>query len=498
MIKKTLRKITGIVLAAAMVIAMAGLVAHWPPAEATDPFAEMRDEYLQPDALWGQRPLTSDNLPLEHLDAEGTGGAAFLHLDDSRHPYESYKHFEYPQESMRTDRFIVRYREGRAESFEAKMNSYLDDSVDIVSCMSSFRTGEKIYRGETDSSDFGTNNADLDIGVRSGDTDRFAPEVQTVSLSARDMRVLFLREPMLPSEFAEKISGTGADRDILYVQPDFELSLLSELNLTVLGGDNTVATSPSQTGSAALEESATDGADPGAGIKPCQETGLDHGNGTQLESGYSETPENTLAEPKTDGGFEDEAHIDEDLEDTDGLEQIPSPVQQVTVAVIDTGVATCHELFSGFLHPETVEANTSSLSYAHGSHVTGILVKTVQETGADIDILPIRVFDNGNAHTSDIIAAIHFAEYHGARVINMSFGSTAFNRALYETIAESGALFVASAGNNRRDFDDMPTYPAGYADYGLPNVISVASVNADESFSFFSSHGSGRDRKSVV
>ena len=160
MSNRAFRKVTTIIVVTALMLAMAALLMHWPPAEATDPFAEMRDEYLQPDAQWGQRPLTSDNLPLEYLEAEGTGGAAFLYPGDSGRPYESYKHFECPQEAMRTDRFIVRYREGRAESFETKMDMFLEASVDMMSCTSSFRTGQRIHRSETDAGGCGANSAE--------------------------------------------------------------------------------------------------------------------------------------------------------------------------------------------------------------------------------------------------------------------------------------------------------------------------------------------------
>jgi len=105
-----------------------------------------------------------------------------------------------------------------------------------------------------------------------------------------------------------------------------------------------------------------------------------------------------------------------------------------------------------------------------------------------VKLLPLRTFDgSGTAYTADIIAAIIYAESQGAQIINCSWGAQIFNQALFDVISESDALFVTSAGNSRMDSNVTPTYPAGY---DLANVISVASTNSNDSFSFFSNYGS--------
>ncbi len=122
------------------------------------------------------------------------------------------------------------------------------------------------------------------------------------------------------------------------------------------------------------------------------------------------------------------------------------------------------------------------LDQAHGTLIAGIIAAAAPESR----ILPLKVFENGTAYTSDIIEAIHYAEAMGANIANCSWGCTEDNRALYEAMAQSSMLFVCAAGNNRLDLTQTPVYPACYE---LDNVISVTSVNDDGGLSYFSNYG---------
>jgi len=254
------------------------------------------------------------------------------------------------------------------------------------------------------------------------------------AISFAEYEVITLEEAVWPSEFAEELQRAGAAADIEYIQPDFELNLES-LGLELVPAQPTLKLE--------ISEESND------------------------ESGAFEEPE------------EDE-----------GPEEANEPAESartVNVAVIDAGMDTEHEVFEGYLHEAAAGNGSDSLQYAHGTHIGGIIANTAYETGADVRILPIDVFTNGTAYTSDIIAAIVYATEMGADIINCSFGSTNYNQALYDAIAASDALFVCAVGNARRDFDETPSYPAGY---DLPNIVSVASVNADDGFSYFSNYGS--------
>ena len=100
--------------------------------------------------------------------------------------------------------------------------------------------------------------------------------------------------------------------------------------------------------------------------------------------------------------------------------------------------------------------------------------------------MPLKVFENGTAYTSDIIEAINYAEENGASIVNCSWGCTEENLALKETMENSDMTFVCAVGNNRLNLIETPIYPACY---DLDNIISVTSVNNDGGLSYFSNYG---------
>ena len=177
------------------------------------------------------------------------------------------------------------------------------------------------------------------------------------------------------------------------------------------------------------------------------------------------------------------------------------------VAIIDTGIDTENTNFnlftnindngndedengySGDIHGWDFVNNYSSvynpllgLEQAHGTHIAGV----ISRTAPDAQILPLKVFENGIAYTSDIIEAIQYADTMGANIVNCSWGCTDENLALKEAMESTDMLFVCSVGNNRLDLSETPIYPACY---DLDNIISVTSVNADGGLSYFSNYG---------
>jgi len=193
------------------------------------------------------------------------------------------------------------------------------------------------------------------------------------------------------------------------------------------------------------------------------------------------------------------------------ISQVSGDGIPVLVAIIDTGMDANHEALvdyavDGWNFPadnDVVYDENNPLAYAHGTHIAGIIAETASQVGSNLSIMPLKVFENGSAYTSDIIAAIEYADTMDAKIINCSFGSTQMNQALHDAIDASEALFVCAVGNNRRDLALTPSYPACYK---LDNIISVASINADDGFSYFSNYGEdivdiaalGRDVVSVL
>jgi len=102
-------------------------------------------------------------------------------------------------------------------------------------------------------------------------------------------------------------------------------------------------------------------------------------------------------------------------------------------------------------------------------------------------VMPLKVFENGTAYTSDIIEAIEYAASMGTQIVNCSWGSTTDNPALKEAMEDAQQLlFVCAAGNSGANIDESPVYPASF---DCENVISVAAVNRNGLLSGFSNYG---------
>jgi thermitase len=132
----------------------------------------------------------------------------------------------------------------------------------------------------------------------------------------------------------------------------------------------------------------------------------------------------------------------------------------------------------------------------HGTHVAGIVGargdNSIGTVGVNwsVRIMPLKFLDrNGDGNTADAAQAIAYAVDHGAKVINASWGGTAFSQTLYQAVAnaaDSGVLFVSAAGNEGANGDVHPDYPAGFS---LPNVISVAATDRNDRLLDFSNYG---------
>jgi subtilisin family serine protease len=130
----------------------------------------------------------------------------------------------------------------------------------------------------------------------------------------------------------------------------------------------------------------------------------------------------------------------------------------------------------------------------HGTHIAGIIAAVkdnnigIAGVAPESIILPLKIFENGIAYTSDIINAISYAESMGAEIINCSWSSRFNNPALEDAISNSDALFVCAAGNNLYNLDNYPVYPAAYSTTHN-NVISVAAIDQSGKLCRFSNYG---------
>jgi len=129
----------------------------------------------------------------------------------------------------------------------------------------------------------------------------------------------------------------------------------------------------------------------------------------------------------------------------------------------------------------------------HGSHVAGIIgavgdnARGVAGVAWQVRIMPLRfmnAFEQGS--TADAIQAIEYALDQGVKIINCSWGSSSYSTSLRYVMANTDALFICAAGNNARDTDMEPFYPASFSE---GNILSVAASDQMDRLAWFSNYG---------
>ena len=139
---------------------------------------------------------------------------------------------------------------------------------------------------------------------------------------------------------------------------------------------------------------------------------------------------------------------------------------------------------------------TSSRAYddSHGTHAAGLVGATnnnntgIASIGGGVTLMGVRAANN-NGSLINTAEGVAWTVQNGAKVVNMSYGSTYYNQSIataFQQYANSGVVLVASAGNEGDEGNPI-IYPAGYS-----SVISIASVNGDGKLSTFSQYGSDR------
>ncbi len=197
----------------------------------------------------------------------------------------------------------------------------------------------------------------------------------------------------------------------------------------------------------------------------------------------------------------------------------------VTVAVIDTGIDWSHPDLSSQIWVNPGENcsgcrtdgvdndgngyvddwrgwdfvnddNNPMDDHGHGTHVAGTIGAASNNgigiTGINwsVGLMPVKFLNaQGSGSEAGAIAAVLYAAQNGADVLNNSWAGGDYSQALADaiTVADGhGSLFVAAAGNDGSDNDEVPTYPASY---DLPNVLSVAATDNSDHVAYFSNVG---------
>ena len=181
--------------------------------------------------------------------------------------------------------------------------------------------------------------------------------------------------------------------------------------------------------------------------------------------------------------------------DVDAVEAwVVTKGSKTKVAVLDSGVANDNKDITPKVaaHKNFTSGETGDDNYGHGTHVSGIVAATSENTIGvagvcpGCEILDGKVLnDSGVGSSSTLANGINWAVTSGAKVINMSLGVRA-SRSLETAVNNAwnngkGAVLVAAAGNGG---NTSKIYPAGY-----PNVIAVAATDNNDAKATFSTYG---------
>ncbi len=134
----------------------------------------------------------------------------------------------------------------------------------------------------------------------------------------------------------------------------------------------------------------------------------------------------------------------------------------------------------------------------HGTHVSGTIGaegnNSIGVVGVNwhVSIMPLKFLNAGGsgdnaAAAAAILYAAKFKDAGGANLVRVTSNSWSGGKrssTLQDAIANSGSLFVASAGNNG---SNQAVYPAGYSN---ANIISVAATDHNDNLATFSNYSS--------
>ncbi len=169
-----------------------------------------------------------------------------------------------------------------------------------------------------------------------------------------------------------------------------------------------------------------------------------------------------------------------------------------TVAVLDTGIDGAHPDLAGAVVGARDFSDSGSTDdlVGHGTHVAATVTGSGRYKGVapDAALLNGKVLDDSGFGTeSGIIAGMEWAAAEGADVVNLSLGSAMpsdgsdpMSQAVNRLTAETGALFVVSAGNSG------PSTGVG-SPAAADAALTVGAVDRADDLAPFSSRGPRKD-----
>jgi subtilisin family serine protease len=166
----------------------------------------------------------------------------------------------------------------------------------------------------------------------------------------------------------------------------------------------------------------------------------------------------------------------------------------VKVALVDTGIDAGHQDRPARIEigPSFADPTLFGDAVGHGTLSAGIVAAPVNGMGVvglapDVTVQVLKVDDViGNVYVFDVYRAMLWAVDHGARIVNVSMGTTEDSPMLREAADYArarGVLVVAAAGNAAASGNPV-FYPAA-----LPNVLAVGATTVNRQRAPYSESG---------
>lgn len=177
---------------------------------------------------------------------------------------------------------------------------------------------------------------------------------------------------------------------------------------------------------------------------------------------------------------------------------------QIRVAVIDTGLDLTDSRFKNVLchygHEDFTGTGLKDTN-GHGTHVAGLIKQ--YSNGSNYCLIVLKYHTGKLGDNTSYINALRRAFAVGADVINFSSdGGKSIPEEEFLLKTHPKVIMVAAAGNDSKNLDDKPRYPASYP---LGNIVVVGNCNKNGKFYPTSNYGSrvrvcedGRDAFSTL
>lgn len=163
----------------------------------------------------------------------------------------------------------------------------------------------------------------------------------------------------------------------------------------------------------------------------------------------------------------------------------------VRVAVIDTGVDGTHPEINGKVEAgfNAIDGSVNAMDdMCHGTHVSGTIAGNTVGVAPEATIVPVKFLDSqGSGSLEGAVKAIDWATQQNVQIMSASWGGSDDSQALKDIVkaaTDKGILFVAAAGNDGADNDQVSSFPSNY-----PGVIAVAASDQSDALASFSNFG---------